>query len=241
VALAAGSRPLAAPVVNGAVLRARERLEVLLWCRDAAPPLPAWALPGGFVAREESLEAAMRRHLLDKVGVAEVAHLEQLTTVSRPDTHPELWVLDTAYLALTARDADPPLPADTSWHPIDALPPIAFGHEAAVRLAHERLRGKLSYSNIAFALAAPRFTMRELAGIYQVVLGYPVAPSHLRRVLDRDGLLAATSEQRPAGREGGRPAALFAFRERELTITRPLAAFRPPRPAPEPAPAAATP
>lgn len=222
------SRPLAAPVVNGVVLRARDALEILLWQRADAPERGAWALPGGFVERDEALDVAMRRHLLDKVGVAEVAHLEQLGTTSRPDTHPRLWLLDTAYLALIPRDADPELPRDTCWHRVDDLPDIAFSHEGALRLAENRLRGKLSYSNIAFALAPARFTMRELADIYEVVLGYPVAPSHIARVLSRDGLIVPTGEHRPAGPDGGRPAAEFSFRRHELTITRPLAAFRPP-------------
>jgi len=230
-------------VVNGVVLRAAERLEALLWRRDHPPQRGRWALPGGFVERAEPLEEAMRRHLLAKVGVAEVAHLEQLATSSRADTHPQLWLLDTAYLALIPRDGQPALPPDTRWHPVDALPEVAFGHEDAIRLAHARLRGKLSYSNIAFALAPARFTMRELADVYALVLGYPVAPSHLARVLARDDLIAPTDELRPAGPDGGRPAALFAFRRRELTITRPLAAFRPPRRGPRadrpPAPASA--
>jgi 8-oxo-dGTP diphosphatase len=215
--------------VNGVVLRARQCLEVLVWRRREPPQRGAWALPGGFVRPDEPLEGAMGRHLLEKVGVTRVAHLEQLTTTSRPDTHPELWLLDTAYLALIPGDADPALPEDTRWHPVHALPEIAFGHQDTVQLGHERLRGKLSYSNLAFALAPARFTMRELADIYETVLGYPVAPSHLARVLARDELLVPTREQRPAGPEGGRPAAVFAFRDDELAITRPLAAFRPPR------------
>jgi hypothetical protein len=97
-----------------------------------------------------------------------------------------------------------------------------------IALARERLRGKLSYSNVAFGLMPPRFTLRELADLYEAVLGYRVSPTNLGRVLTRDGLLAPTGEQRPAGAAGGRPASLYAFRHRELTISRPLAAFRPP-------------
>ena len=110
-----------------------------------------------------------------------------------------------------------------------ALPPIAFGHEGAVHRAHERLRGKLSYSNVAFALAPERFTLRELAALYEAVLGYAVSPTNLGRVLGRDGLIAPTGATRaPAGTAGGRPAAEFAFTDRELVVSRPLAAFRPP-------------
>ncbi len=217
--------PLAAPVVNAVVLRVSDRLETLLWRR----PDGNWSLPGGFVREGESLDDAMRRHLASKVGVTVVGHLEQLDTRASADTHPELWLLDTTYLALVPPGVQGALPPDTAWHPVADLPPIAFGHEGAVHRAHERLRGKLSYSNVAFALAPERFTLRELAALYEAVLGYVVSPTNLGRVLGRDGLIAPTGATRaPAGSAGGRPAAEFAFSRAELVVSRPLAAFRPP-------------
>jgi 8-oxo-dGTP diphosphatase len=213
-------REAAQVVVNAAVLRVGPRgLETLLWRR---PEGGSWSLPGGFVHAGEGLEAAMRRHLLGKVGVAQVAHLEQLDTASVAG---EPWLVDVAHLALIPRGAEPALPPDTRWHPVAALPPVAFGHAAAVERAHERLRGKLSYANAAFALVPERFTMRELADVYEAVLGHAVDPTHLRRVLERDGLLAPTGARRASG---GRPAAEYAFTARELVVSRPFAAFRPP-------------
>jgi ADP-ribose pyrophosphatase YjhB (NUDIX family) len=230
--------PLAAPVVNAVVLRVTDRLETLLWRR----PEGTWSLPGGFVREGESLDDATRRHLASKVGVTSVGHLEQLDTRASAGTHPKLWLLDTAYVALVRPGPDDGLPPDTAWHPVAELPPIAFAHEGAVHRAHERLRGKLSYSNVAFALAPERFTLRELAALYEAVLGYAVSPTNLGRVLGRDGLLAPTGANRAAGSAGGRPAAEFAFTTDELVVSRPLAAFRPPgRPAgtgPAPAPSA---
>ena len=217
--------PLAAPVVNAVVLRVSDRLETLLWRR----PDGNWSLPGGFVREGESLDDATRRHLASKVGVTVVGHLEQLDTRASADTHPELWLLDTTYLALIPPGVQGALPPDTAWQAVTALPPIAFGHEGAVHRAHERLRGKLSYSNVAFALAPERFTLRELAALYEAVLGYVVSPTNLGRVLGRDGLIAPTGATRaPAGSAGGRPAAEFAFSRAELVVSRPLAAFRPP-------------
>ena len=217
-------RKLAAPVVNAVVLRAAERLETLLWRRSDASG--CWSLPGGFVREGESLERAMRRHLLEKVGVSDVAHLEQLDSHTAAGSHPDLWLVDVGYLALIPRGAEPELPPDTEWHPVDALPPIAFGHARAVERAHERLRGKLSYSNVARALTPVRFTLRELAEIYEAVLGYAVDATHLRRVLERDHLIAPTGGRRSTG---GRPAEEFAFCDAELVVSRPLAAFRAPR------------
>ena len=216
----------AAPVVNCVVLRALGRPEVLLWQRRKPPRENAWALPGGFVERGEPLEQAARRHLLEKVGVRDVAHLEQLHTSSGGAVEGGPWLIDTIYLALVPRAAEPQLPPDTRWHPVDELPEVAFGHEAAITLARRRLAGKLSYSNIAFALMPPEFTLRELADVYAGVLGTRVSPTHLGRVLTRDGVMAPTGGHRSAGRSGGRPAEEYAFQDRELVISRPLAAFR---------------
>jgi ADP-ribose pyrophosphatase YjhB (NUDIX family) len=65
----------------------------------------------------ESLDDAMRRHLLTKVGVTRVGHLEQLDSTARADSHPDLWLLDVAHLALIPRGCDVELRPDTEWHP----------------------------------------------------------------------------------------------------------------------------
>ena len=209
--------------MNAVVFRVADGLETLLWRRS--DDSGRWSLPGGFVREEESLYEAMRRHLLGKVGVEGVAHLEQLDTHTSADTHPELWLVDTEYMALIPRGEEPELPPDTQWHPVDDLPPIAFGHASAVERAHERLRGKLSYSNAAFGLVAERFIISELTCVYEAVLGYRVDATNLQRVLERDGLIERTGGRRSTG---GRPATEFTFTARELVVSRPLAAFRAP-------------
>src|SRR5439155_21120336 len=97
-------------------------LQVLLWQRAREPFAAAWSLPGGYLEPGETLEASIRRHLATKVDVRELAHLEQLETLSEPDRHPSEWQLATAYLGLVPTDVDPAVPADTSWHALDALP-----------------------------------------------------------------------------------------------------------------------
>ena len=97
----------------------------------------------------------------------------------------------------------------------------------------ERLRAKLSYTNIGFALAPDCFSISELTAIYTAALGYPVDATNLRRVLERRGLLEPTGDRRAPGREGGRPAAVYRFASRDLEVTDPFAVLRPPRAAPE--------
>src|SRR5438067_9893277 len=123
-------------------------LQVLLWERALEPYAGSWSLPGGELEPDETLEESIRRHLADKVDVQELSHLEQLETRSDPDRNPLRRELATAYLGLVPADLDPAVPADTSWHPVDRLPPLAFDHEPIVLAARERLRAKLSYTNL---------------------------------------------------------------------------------------------
>ena len=226
----AGGRASPTHVTLAVVLQVREgRLSVLLWQRARDPFEGAWSLPGGYLDPGVDLEQSIRTHLARKVDVAELSWLEQLVTLGDPARHPGEWQLATAYLGLVPLGLDPALPPDTAWHPVDDLPePIAFDHRAIVLAGRERLRAKLSYTNIGFALAPERFSISELSAIYSAALGYPVDPTNLRRVLERRGLLEATGERRAPGREGGRPAAVYRFRSRGLEVTDPFAVLRPP-------------
>ncbi len=224
----AAERPL--HVTLAVVLQVRAgALQVLLWQRAREPFSGAWALPGGALEPGETLEASIRRHLAAKVDVREVAHLEQLATLSEPGRNPDAWELATAYLGLVPLGVDPRVPPDTRWHPVDGLPETAFDHGGIVLAGRERLRGKLSYTNIGFALAPQSFTLARLREIYVAALGYDVSATNLRRVLLRRGVLVATGERRSPGPSGGRPAELFRFSRRELEITDPFAALRPRR------------
>ena len=106
---------------------------------NTSPPYGPWALPGGMLGTNETLEASIRRHLATKVDVQELAHLEQLETRSDPARHPQRMIA-TAYLALVPTHHDPAVPANTAWHPVNALPELAFDHSAIVLAGRERLR-----------------------------------------------------------------------------------------------------
>jgi ADP-ribose pyrophosphatase YjhB (NUDIX family) len=203
-------------------------LQVLLWQRAQGPFEGCWALPGGYLSPGERLDDSIRRHLAAKVDVRELSHLEQLETRSDPDRHPREWQLATAYLGLVPAGVDPSVPADTTWHPLDMLPPMAFDHREVALAGRERLRAKLSYTNLGFALAPPEFTMAQLRDLYAAALGHEVSATNLKRVLLRRGVLEPTGDRRAPGRAGGRPAELYRFRERALAITDQFAVLRPP-------------
>jgi ADP-ribose pyrophosphatase YjhB (NUDIX family) len=225
------AHPTPSQVAVAVVLQVRDgTCQVLLWRREREPFTGRWALPGGYLEPGETLERSLRRHLAAKVDVREVAHLEQLETLSDPARVPGDWQLATAYLGLVPQDLDPRLPFDTAWHSIDRLPALAFDHAAIVARGRERLRAKLSYTNIGFALAPEVFTLSDLREIYAAALGHDVTATNLQRVLVRRGVIEPTGGRRAPGPAGGRPGALFRFAARQLEITDQFAVLRPPGP-----------
>jgi ADP-ribose pyrophosphatase YjhB (NUDIX family) len=213
------------------------RLHVLLWQRAQEPFTGRWALPGGPLGADERLGTSLGRHLAAKVDLTDIAHLEQLETRSDPDRDPRERELATAYLALVSTDVNPGVPADTAWHPVEDLPPTGFDHASIIGSARGRLRAKLTYTNIGFALAPAAFTIAELRQIYAACLGHPVSATNLQRVLSRRAVIEPTSATVQRGPSGGRPATLYKFARSALVITNPFAGFRPPPANPGAAPA----
>ena len=203
-------------------------LHVLLWRRGAPPFEGLWSLPGGPLGANERLGTSLGRHLATKVDLTEIAHLEQLETRSDPQRDPRGRTLATAYLALVSADSEPRIPADTAWHPVQDLPPTAFDHGSIVGSARERLRAKLSYTNIGFALAPETFTIAQLRDIYAAAIGHPISATNLQRILTRRGVIEATPAAARPTALGGRPATLYRFVAQALVVTNPFAAFRPP-------------
>ena len=203
-------------------------LQALMWQRARDPFAGRWALPGGYLEPAQTLEESIRRHLAAKVDVRELSHLEQLETRSDPDRNPQDWELATAYLGLVPSDADPAIPEDTRWLPVDRLRRTAFDHGEIVRSGLARLRAKLSYTNVGFALAPDEFTLSQLRELYAAALGHDVSATNLHRVLVRRGVLEPTGGRREPGRTGGRPPALFRFRTPRLEVTDPFAVLKPP-------------
>lgn len=195
------------------------RLSVLLVRRDQSPQAGRWALPGGFVAIDESLDDAASRVLREKVGLAE-AHLEQLYTFGTVDRDPRMRIISVAYLALLRQDAVTAAlrngnvsVAVLSGDPLEVLDRdrapllLAFDHQAILELARARLRGKIDYSDVAFALLPEQFTLRALQDVHEAVLGTTLnKPAFRRRMLDRGWLEPTGLREEEASH---RPAELF--------------------------------
>ena len=187
-------------------------LKVLLIQRALEPFQGRWALPGGFVRLEETLDEAARRELAEEAGVKNV-FLEQLYSFGAVDRDPRERVVSVAYYALVklaafttkaATDA-----SDAQWFPISKVPRLAFDHPKILAAALARLKGKVRYEPIGFELLPPKFTLSQLQHLYESVLETDLDKRNFRKKVLSFDLLIPLKETQLAGRH--RPAQLFRF------------------------------
>jgi len=191
-------------------------LKVMLIQRGLPPFEGKWALPGGFVRLDETLDEAAQRELEEETGLSKI-FLEQLYTFSDVDRDPRERVVSVAYYALVnlrdhhvhaATDA-----RDAGWFGVHDVPSLAFDHAEILSLALERLRGKLRYQPVGFELLPRKFTLSELQHLYELVLERTLDKRNFRkRVLAMD-LLEETDEVQQDVRH--RAARLYRFDERK--------------------------
>ncbi len=198
-------------------------LAVLLVERGGHPYLGAWALPGGFVRPEETIEQAAARELAEETGVARFGgHLEQLATYGDPDRDPRMRVVSVAHVAIAPRLPAARAGSDAArarYWTIDELgferrrknaPKLAFDHDEIVRDALERVRSKLEYTSLATGFLHPPFTITALRHVYEAVWGHELDPGNFqRKVLGSPGFLEPTDDLAPPGAAGGRKARLY--------------------------------
>lgn len=188
-------------------------LHVLLVQRRRWPYEGCWAIPGGFIEMDESLEQAARRELEEETGVRDV-YLEQLYTFGSPQRDPRTRVISVAYIAIVRADIQElrvsDESADVRWFPVRALPvKLAFDHDLILSYALSRLRSKLEYTTLAFQLLPEVFSILELKHIYEQILGEKLDKGNFYRKIKEAGILEETSLMRE-GR--GRPTRLWRFR-----------------------------
>ena len=189
-------------------------LKVLLVKRKQSPYRGAWALPGGRVGPDESVDDAALRELQEETNIGNI-YLEQLYTFGEPARDPRGRVITVAYYALVnwqqfqlkARQRV----TEANWFPVKRLPPLAFDHDGIVVYALERLRNKINYTTVGFQLLPRQFTLTELQGSYEVILSQRLDKRNFRRKMLQLGILKGTREFSANGRQ--RPARLYTFAE----------------------------
>ncbi len=191
-------------------------LKVLLIQRGIEPFAGRWALPGGFVHLEETLDQAARRELQEETGLSKV-FLEQLYTVGDVARDPRERVITVAYYALV-RLGDHQVQAATdarnaAWFGVDDLPDLAFDHDAIVAMALQRLQGKVRYQPIGFELLPPKFSLTRLQRMYEIILERPLDKRNFRKkVLSLDILQDLDEVEQDVSHRAAR---LYRFDERK--------------------------
>jgi len=206
--------PRPAVTVDIVIFTIREScLQILLIQRGEEPFKGSWALPGGFVRIQESLEEAASRELEEETGIGQ-AYLEQLYTYGEPERDPRDRVITVAYFALIPPDE--PIRtegssdvAQAAWFPMEVLPSLAFDHAEIACYALRRLRYKLEYTAVGFELLPDQFTLSELQTAYEIILGEQLDKRNFRRRILEAGVIEATAGMRTGE---GRPARLYRYR-----------------------------
>ncbi len=174
-----------------------KELKILLIERAGEPFRGEWALPGGFVQIDESLEEAARRELKEETGL-DTLFMEQLYTFGTVNRDPRERVISVAYYALVTL-ADKKLKATTDvrraeWYALSERPKLAFDHEEIFSTALQRLRGKIRYYPIGFELLPPKFKLSQLQKLYEVILNRDLDKRNFRKKILRMDLLKDLKE-----------------------------------------------
>lgn len=190
----------------------QKELSVLLIKRGIEPFKGDWALPGGLVLENESLEHAVERELLEETGVT-IDYLEQLYTFGTPKRDPRNRVISVTYFGLVSpnhfkisADSDA---SEVQWFPIHKLPQLAFDHNLILTTALQRLQNKMNYQPIGFELLKKEFPFSDLENLYQTILNQKIDRRNFRKKIMSFGILTETDKiHQPSS---GRPAKLFKF------------------------------
>jgi len=190
-------------------------ISVLLIKRKYEPFKGQWAIPGGFVLDDESLEDAVERELHEETGI-KINYLEQLYTFGKPDRDPRGRVVSIAYFGLVhpsafklfaATDAE-----QAQWFNINELPELSFDHKEILNTAIKRLQGKITYEPIGFELLDEKFPFSDLEKLYTTLLGRAIDRRNFRKKIINLNVLDELAEKVSKG--SGRPANLFQFNQK---------------------------
>ncbi|WP_055447700.1 NUDIX hydrolase [Lacinutrix mariniflava] len=187
-------------------------LSILLIKRGIEPFKNSWALPGGLVLENESLEDAVKRELKEETGVT-IDYLEQLYSFGKPNRDPRNRVISISYFGLVKPNHFT-IKADTDaqeaqWFSVDNLPNLAFDHQTIFEMAKSRLQSKLTYQPIGFDLLNKEFPFSDLEHLYTSILEKEIDRRNFRKKIMSYGILEETNKMSQKG--SGRPAKLFKF------------------------------
>lgn len=195
----------------------KEGVSVLLIQRKYEPFKNSWAIPGGFVLPDESLEAAVTRELAEETGIT-VNYLEQLYSFGEPERDPRQRIITIAYFGLVKTSQFRELKASTdaenaAWYSIKKLPSLAFDHKIILQTAIDRLRNKIRYQPIGFELLDKKFPFSDLEKLYTALLDKEINRRNFsKKILSFDFLEETGELSKPEGK--GRPSKMYRFNQK---------------------------
>jgi 8-oxo-dGTP diphosphatase len=195
-----------------------DSLKILLVKRKEWPFENMYALPGGFVKMNETLDDAAVRELKEETGVKDI-YLEQLYSFGDVNRDPRTRVITVSYMALidgesiklsAGTDA-----IDAKWFDVLELPKLGFDHNKIINYAFERLKSKLSYSNIAFSLLPEFFTLTQTQKVYEILLGHNIDKRNFRKKIESLKLIVPTNKIQMGTH---RPAKLYKLADKNFEL-----------------------
>ncbi|HLP37093.1 NUDIX domain-containing protein [Lacibacter sp. H375] len=195
----------------------QDGVSVLLIQRKYEPYKNSWAIPGGFVLEDESLEEAVKRELAEETGIT-VNYLEQLYTFGEPKRDPRQRIIAVAYFGLVKASQYQELKASTDaenakWFSIKKLPTLAFDHKQILQVAIERLRAKVRYQPVGFELLDKKFPFSDLEKLYTALLDKEINRRNFsKKILSFDFLEETGELSKSEGK--GRPSKMYQFNQK---------------------------
>ncbi|MFW5886548.1 MAG: NUDIX hydrolase [Bacteroidota bacterium] len=174
-----------------------ESLEIILIKRNFEPGLGQWALPGGFLGQEESLEQGSQRVLQELTGLTKV-FMEQFHTFSDPKRDPGARIISTGFYALIKiEEFDKKLVENHNafWKQIDELPSLMFDHKNIIDKAVENLHARAKSQPVGFELLPEKFTLPQLQKLYEAIFQSSLDKRNFRKKIMSMGILEKLDEK----------------------------------------------
>lgn len=187
------------------------QLHVLLIERGIQPFLGSWALPGGFMQMDETIEECAARELQEETGVSGV-RLREFGVFSAVNRDPRGRVLTVAFLGLVNKWNYRLIAADDAnkaeWFELNALPPLAFDHREIIDRGMQFLRDLIATTPSVLELMDHEFSLVDLQRAVELITGEEYDRRNFQRRLLQNGMLVPAEDAIPE-RTGGRSATMY--------------------------------
>ncbi len=162
----------------------KSRLEILLIKRARNPAKARWALPGGFIKKEELVEDSVKRILKATTGLQNI-YLEEIKVFDELDRFPLWRVFTIGYFALISPERYKLTTGidttEVKWFPLADLPELPFDHKKIIDAALNKLRNRVKHGPIGFELLPLKFTLPQLQNLYETILDKKVDKRNFRK------------------------------------------------------------